>query len=98
MSVWLEQHLQRISHVQKTQPAGRIERVQAGGVSSALRQERVGRDVLGAAGGVVADFLRRLFEAPTPQGQEVGGDELIVDHRRWLGREAFGDDLSQAYF
>ena len=46
----------------------------------ALGQQRTGRRILDAAGGMVGDFLARRIERRAPQGQEVGCDNVIVCH------------------
>ena len=82
VAVGLQEHLQRKGHVQQADPPGRIPGVHARGARRALGQERAGRGIFDAAGGVVGNVLGGMMELRASQGHEIGRDNMIVHQRR----------------
>src|SRR5437773_12513330 len=97
MAVRLHQHFKRKGDMQQTEPASRVPRVETDELARAFFEQRARGHIPGAAGGVVTDFLSRVFETQTAQREEVSRYDAILEPRHRFGSHAFGDDGSQFF-
>ena len=96
MSVGLQEHLQRVSHVNEADALRSVEDVDAHCLAGALLQQRAGRNVLGSAGGVIADLLCGMTERPRAARQKVSGYDLVIERGRRSKRQSLGNNSSKA--
>ena len=98
VTVRLPQHLQRKCHVQQAELPGGIPGIDAGRMCRALGQERAGRRILDAAGGMVRNILGRMVKRGGSKREKIRRHDVIGHGRRRIFRHPFRDQMPKRRF